>query len=121
MNKRTIGGLGEEKAASYIIEKGYLILETNFSRKTGEIDIIERDGKTTVFIEVKYRKNAAMDMPSEAVYYYKQQRIIKTASLYAVHHRLMEKPLRFDIIEIIGDQINHYENAFQLLGHSSFL
>ena len=55
--KKIIGDAGEEFAESILIDKGYLVLVRNFSCKTGEIDIIAKDGDTFVFVEVKTRKN----------------------------------------------------------------
>ena len=75
MNRRKIGQEQEELAAKYLEEKGYEILERNYRIRTGEIDLIARDARYLVFIEVKYRKNLQMGDPLEAVDVRKQQRI----------------------------------------------
>ena len=67
MNNRETGSRFENEAASFFIEKGYEILERNYRRKTGEIDLIVTDHKYLVFVEVKYRKSTQKGFPEEAV------------------------------------------------------
>ena len=59
MDKRTLGKLGESKAVEFLKEKGYKIIEKNYLKRTGEIDIIAFDPeyKEYVFTEVKKRTN----------------------------------------------------------------
>ena len=59
MNTRQTGNVYEQMAADYLEKQGMRILERNFRRgRNGEIDIIGRDGKYLVFVEVKYRGTA---------------------------------------------------------------
>ena len=74
-NRRQIGTEEEALAAVFLKAQGYEILEQNFRCRLGEIDIIARDGSALVFIEVKYRRNAAYGTPAEAVNLRKQQKI----------------------------------------------
>lgn len=67
MNKRQIGTLYEEKAARCLQAAGYEILERNYRCRAGEIDLIAKDHDFLVFVEVKYRENASMGTPLEAV------------------------------------------------------
>ena len=78
----------------------------------GEIDLIARDGRYLVFIEVKYRKNLQMGDPLEAVDVRKQQRIYQTARYYLHQKKWENIPCRFDVIGITGTQICHIRNAF---------
>ena len=55
MNKRQLGTVYEQKAAAYLQQQGYEILECNFRCRIGEIDIIAREGEYLCFVEVKYR------------------------------------------------------------------
>ncbi len=80
MSTREIGALGEAQAVAYLKKNGYKILETNFSTIFGEIDIIARDKKDIVFIEVKLRRTKEFGFPEEAVNERKQSRIIKFCS-----------------------------------------
>lgn len=118
-NRRRRGSLGEELAASFLIQHGVQILARNFhSGRSGEIDIVARDGNALVFIEVKMRRNAASGAPEESVTYSKQRTICRTADYYRCRHRIPEgTPIRFDAVAIRmqGDRTAHIRwirNAF---------
>lgn len=113
-NKRETGSRYEQEAALYLKNQGLTILEQNFHSREGEIDLIARDGRYLVFVEVKYRKNAAKGDPAEAVDYYKQRHIRRTAQYYLYSHRYGEDtPCRFDVISILGSDIRWIKNAFE--------
>lgn len=113
MNNREKGSRYEDQAASFFISLGYEILEQNYRQKTGEIDLIAKDGKTIVFTEVKYRKNLRKGYPEEAVNYNKQKRIMRTAEWYLKEHRIQfDHPCRFDVISILDGELKHFINAF---------
>lgn len=115
-NSRVIGNAAENAAAEWIEKnKGYIVLERNYSCAAGEIDIIAKDKDTTVFIEVKYRKNTKKGYPSEAVTETKQKRIIRTAMAYVSQNNT--ENIRFDVAEIVEKDgrkyIRYIENAFE--------
>lgn len=113
MNKRQVGSSYEDMAAAYLIDQGYELIERNYKSRYGEIDIIAWDGAELVFIEVKYRHDSRMGEPAEAVGYQKQQRIRNTARYYLYScHDSRELPCRFDVVGILGDQINLIKAAF---------
>lgn len=112
-NKRAIGSKYEAMAAAYLETRGYEILEQNYRDRFGEIDIIARDGKFLVFLEVKYRKDLRMGHPLEAVDYRKQQRIRNTARRYLYcRYPNQVLPCRFDVVAILGQEIRLIQNAF---------
>lgn len=113
-NRRKIGNAYENAAASYLRQKGFLILEQNFYSRFGEIDIVAKDGRYLVFIEVKYRRNDSCGTPLEAVNAKKQKKICRTASYYCLKNGYADTvPCRFDVVAITGDNvIAHMENAF---------
>lgn len=118
MDKRSLGRWGEEQAARYLKLRAYKILDTNYSCRMGEVDIVARRGKYIVFVEVKLRKNDGFAQAREYVNHAKQQRIIATAQLYLQEHDIELQP-RFDVIEIYAPDgaqgrvhIEHIENAF---------
>lgn len=111
-NNRAIGTRGEMIAASFLEKNGYVILDKNYRCRIGEIDLIAKDGDYLVFVEVKCRKNMKTGYPSEAVGYYKQQRIIKTAIHYTKLKGLYGCDVRFDIVEIVDRKIRVIKNAF---------
>ena len=57
LSKKEFGNIGEDISCKYLEQKGYKIIERNFTCRQGEIDIIAKDGKELVFIEVKSRSN----------------------------------------------------------------
>lgn len=112
MNRRETGTQYEERAAEYLIAQNYQILERNYRIRSGEIDIIARDGTVLVFIEVKYRKNDESGNPLEAVDIRKQRKIIKVARYYLYQKKYGNVPCRFDVIGICGSHIEHIKDAF---------
>ncbi|MFI3226824.1 MAG: YraN family protein [Clostridia bacterium] len=113
MQKTTaIGKDGEDQACDFLAKNGYQITHRNYHSRFGEIDIIAIKDDILAFIEVKKRKNTDFGQPSEYVTLKKQQKIIKTATLFLMKHNLDLQP-RFDIIEVYKNQINHIKSAFE--------
>lgn len=112
------GRFGEELAAKFLRKKRYQIVETNYRCRMGEIDLIVENRKVLVFVEVKLRKNADFAEAMEFVDLRKQERIKKTAMLYLAQYEI-EKPCRFDVIEVYASEdlkkteIRHWEDAFE--------
>ncbi len=120
-NKSTveIGSWGEDKAVEYLKNQGYRILCRNFHSKFGEIDIIAVKNKVICFIEVKTRKKISYGLPSQAVNYGKQKKLILTAEYFLTRNYSQNFAYRFDIIEVFYYNsyifsINHIEGAFEL-------
>ncbi len=106
------GKKGEIKAVLFLKKHGYKILETNFKNKIGEIDIIaEKDG-VIVFIEVKNRSTYRFGRPIEAVDFRKQNKIKKVAEIYLMIKNKYYNDVRFDVVEVSNDNLEHIENAF---------
>ncbi len=113
MNKRAVGSDYEKRAAAYLEQCGMQILEYNYRVRSGEIDLIARDGRYLVFVEVKFRSDGRQGTPLEAVDARKQKTIVRTAQHYLLRHGYdMETPCRFDVVGITGDKITHIKNAF---------
>lgn len=111
-NNRRIGTYYEEVAKDYLIKQGYRILEMNYRTKFGEVDLIIQDQEYTIFVEIKYRKHILCGYPRENVHQKKQQVLIRVATQYLVSHNLYHTPVRFDVVEILGQEISHIPNAF---------
>lgn len=103
-------------ANKYLQNKGYKILETNFTSRFGEIDIIALYEDTLIFVEVKARKNTEFGYPREYVTTSKTKKIISTANYYLLKNKYDDINCRFDVIEIFIEEkrINHIENAFEV-------
>jgi putative endonuclease len=65
--RRRLGDVGEERAARFLTERGYLVLSRNYRCAAGEVDLVCRDGETLVFVEVKTRRGTTFGLPEEAV------------------------------------------------------
>lgn len=119
---KLLGAFGEDMACNYLEAHGYKVLERNFSCKAGELDIIAFDGDSIAFIEVKCRTSTSYGNPSEAVSYYKQNRIVKAALFFMTKHKIFDYMCRFDVIEVLtdstkeGTNINLIKNAFEYSG-----
>jgi putative endonuclease len=116
---KQIGKLGEDIASKHILNNGYTLLERNFRSKNGEIDIIAKDGKFLVFIEVKTRKGIKFGYPREAVDWFKQNKIKSIAGLYLAKKKLWDSNIRFDVVEILLGEFDEVmsvsliKNAFE--------
>lgn len=115
MDNRKTGSSYEKIAGEYLTLHGYEILEYNFRCRSGEIDIIAKDGAYLVFCEVKYRKNTQKGSPLDAITIEKQKKISKTALYYITTRRKNESPCRFDVIGILGDEIQLIKHAFEYI------
>jgi len=113
MNNRAIGTKYEGIAMEYLIKKGYCQLAKNYYSRYGEIDLICKDKKKgeIVFVEVKYRKNLKYGNGMESITISKQKKLIKTATIYLKEKKIKDNPYRFDIISILGGDIEHIKNA----------
>ena len=116
MDHHAEGKLGEVRAEQYLANLGYVILERNFQCYGSEIDLIARDGRTVVFIEVKTRVRALASSGREAVTLAKQRRICKGAMYYMMRRGLVNQQARFDVVEIQGTRISHIKDAFPYQG-----
>lgn len=108
-----VGSGFEEKAAAYMRQQGFDILEQNYRCKAGEIDLVARDGAYLVFTEVKYRRAGSAYGALEAVDLKKQRRISKAALWYLSEHRMpADTPCRFDVAAFEGEELTYLKNAF---------
>lgn len=114
----SLGQQGEAFAVSYLKGLKFKILQTNYRCRCGEIDIIARDGKVLVFVEVKARRGTSYGPPQLSVTPFKQRQISKTALTYLLQNRLMEENARFDVIALVfrshEPEVTHIKDAFDL-------
>ena len=119
MNQRqAFGKAGEELALRYLKKKGYKVLEQNYTCPVGEIDIIARDKKTIVFVEVKTRRSKSYGSARLAITPRKQRKISMTALYYLKSNRQMDRDARFDVVTVQStgatQEIDLIQNAFDL-------
>lgn len=114
-NTTFVGNIGENIAADYLKAKGYRLIERNAKLCGVEIDIIcetNDKSRTIVFCEVKTRSDGEYGSAAEAVTPYKVGRYVTAAKAYLARKANLNRNLRFDIIEIGDDGIEHIESAF---------
>lgn len=121
MGKNNLSGAwGEALALEYLRKKKYSVEAAGYRCRFGEIDLIVRNKKFLVFVEVKLRKSNQFAQAMEFVDIHKQERIRKTALMYLADQPCSLQP-RFDVIEIYAPdgvmtkkpEIHHMEDAFQ--------
>jgi len=118
-DNKSMGNVGESIAETYLKGQGFSIVERNFRCVCGEVDIVAREGRSIVFVEVKCRKNKNYGPPQLAVTPFKQRQISKAALVWLSKRRLYEAEARFDVVAIVlhkNDlpEIEHIRNAFDL-------
>jgi putative endonuclease len=115
-HRQTLGISGENLACAELRRRGYAVLERRYRTRFGEIDIIARDGRTIVFVEVKARLTGDFGGAAAAVTGWKQRRIADMAVDYLSRHGLHECPCRFDVVAVdydpAGPRVTVYSNAF---------
>jgi putative endonuclease len=112
-----LGQRGENAAAKFLRGLGYKILIRNFRCEMGEIDIIARDGKTIVFVEVKARAEDN-PTPEEQVNNFKRHQMTKAAKFYLSRYGFPQPPARFDVVAVVwpngrDPQVRHTTDAFE--------
>ena len=93
----------ERRAEQYLRDAGLSILERNFRCKLGEIDLVCQDGKSLVFVEVRFRSNPRYASAAASVTPAKQRRLVAAAQHYLLQRGLSERqPCRFDVLAFDG-------------------
>ena len=111
---RALGAEGERQAARFLKKQGYKIVTQNFRVRGGEVDIIARDGRTLVFVEVKARHGHRFGEPHWAVDLKKRRHLTLAAMVYMIRERIGEKACRFDLV-LIETDAGTKESRFELI------
>lgn len=129
--QQIVGKWGEERAADYLRQRGYQILEQNARTPYGEIDLVACHAPdpavagpwigsvrpTIVFIEVKTRRSTAFGPPEESITPRKRQHLLAAIQAYMLAHPELDGNWRLDVIAIQQStpgqppEITHFENA----------
>ncbi len=115
-HRTALGRAGEDIAAAWYEEHGYEVLERNWRRREGEVDLIARKRRTVAFCEVKTRTSDTYGTGAESVLPAKQRRIRRLAIRWLAEltpssgRALVD--LRFDVISITAGEIEVIEDAF---------
>jgi putative endonuclease len=119
MQTKLVGRWGEAVALDYLQRKKYTPVGAGYRTRFGEIDLIVKNKKYIIFVEVKTRKDACFAPPRAYVDERKQARIRTTAEIWLAEHETQLQP-RFDVIEVYAPngmntrnpRIEHIKNAF---------
>lgn len=115
--RHELGRRGEDLACAELERRGCAIVARGYRTRFGEIDIVARDGETTVFVEVKTRAGDDFGGAAAAVTPWKQRRLTRMAIDYLSRHRLHDRPCRFDVVTVdVGDGracVEVYPHAFE--------
>ena len=110
-----IGAAGEQLACQWLEAHGFTIVHRNWRHGRDELDIVARDGRFLVVVEVKTRSSDRWGDPEDAVDRKKQKKMMRAAD-ELVHQTKEDLELRFDVISIThtprGPEILHIPDAF---------
>ena len=117
--RKLTGRLGEDLAATYLLEHNYVIIERNWRCRSGEIDLVATKDGLLIIIEVRTRKSLLQfGHPVESVEWRKQIQVRRTAEVYVTMTNRTTLSIRFDVITVIlakdGTllELNHIPSAF---------
>jgi putative endonuclease len=106
------GRLAEDLAARFLEQRQMTVIECNYRCRGGEIDLICRDGKALVFVEVRLRRNGDFGGAAASITPVKQRRIAHAAQHYLVTKGKSDHDCRFDCVLLDGEHIEWIRNAF---------
>jgi putative endonuclease len=123
LQRQRIGRAAEDLVAARLAASGWEVVERNARTRHGELDIVARDGRTLVFVEVKAGRAGSPygpERPVLAVNRRKQQRIRRLATSWMAAHRDLPRyaEIRFDAIGVTFDDsenvldVEHLRGAF---------
>lgn len=124
--RRAMGAAGEEAALQYLRRKGYRLLDRNLRLgRSGELDLVMKDGAVLVFVEVKAMLQGEAIRGFDKIHDIKQRKLIELATIYVQRGAMQKPPLtysavRFDAVEVAfpdhslrRPQFIHLQDAFR--------
>lgn len=118
-----VGRFGEQRATEHLLALGCEVLDRNWragrgsGQRAGELDLVVRDGRTVVFVEVKTRSGRGFGTPAESVTGEKVRRLRRLAVRWLeAHPEHGPAPVRFDVVSVLrgrdGVEVSHLRAAF---------
>ena len=117
-DRELLGRWSEKHCRKFLEKKGLKTLTSNFSCKTGEIDLIMVDtDRTIVFVEVRTKADETFGSVESSITAPKKARLLRTARYFLATYDIDNRPFRFDVVAIVlgprgTPQIRYYKNAF---------
>ena len=114
LSRKQTGDAWEVNARRWLEGKGLRFIAANVRGRGGEIDLIMKDGQTTVFVEVRFRQSSQFGGAAASVTPAKQQKLLQTALLWLARHNgsFDTVDCRFDVVAFTGNDIEWLKNAF---------
>ena len=109
---KVIGDRAEDRAARFLEKRGFIVVTRNFRCRGGEIDLVCRDEKALVFVEVRLRRNAGYGGAGASITASKRRRIILAAQHFLLVHTKPDCDCRFDCVLLDGEKIEWIRDAF---------
>lgn len=97
---KAVGQYGERVAADHLRDLGMAVLETNWTCKYGEVDIVARDGHTLVICEVKTRTGSTHGTGFEAITGQKATRLRRLAAHWLEVHSVQPDAIRIEVVSV---------------------
>ena len=119
-DRATVGARAEDLAAALLEARGYRIIERNWRRPEGELDLVADDRGVLVFVEVRSRTGEERGHPLETVNARKRARVVRAARLYLENVQPAATESRFDVVGVTFARdeappaITHVEDAFRV-------
>lgn len=107
----TTGQRAENQAAHFLEQRGLAVVARNYRCRGGEIDLVCREGKTLVFVEVRLRRNPGFGGAAASITPAKQRRIVLAAQHYLTTHGSSNCDCRIDCILLDGNTIEWLRDA----------
>ncbi|EFE05777.1 YraN family protein [Citrobacter youngae] len=114
LTSKQAGDAWEAAARDWLESKGLHFIAANVRERGGEIDLIMREGNTTVFVEVRYRRSARFGGAAASVTWSKQHKLLQTARLWLARHNgsFDTVDCRFDVLAFTGNEVEWFKDAF---------
>ncbi|MEO0027355.1 MAG: hypothetical protein RL716_686 [Actinomycetota bacterium] len=101
ISNQALGKYGEDRAADYLHDRGYQIVERNWRCSVGEIDLVAQDANRLVFVEVKTRSGSGYGHPFEAINPQKVSRMRRLVAQWCATHEISGVTVRLDAIAVL--------------------
>jgi putative endonuclease len=101
-SKREMGRDAERLAEAWLLHRGYVVLDRNHATRSGEVDLVCRDGRVLCFVEVRSRADRGHGAPEETVDRRKALRVVAAATDWARRHGALDEDIRFDVLAVTG-------------------
>jgi putative endonuclease len=110
LNRQALGQQGEKLALQYLNKQGLVLIESNYRRPFGEIDLIMQDQTSLVFVEVRSRARSHFGNAAASITLAKQRRLTLAAQSYLSRYSRIP-PCRFDVVAIDDGVVTWVKNV----------